>query len=130
MALDGGLGVVGGAEDAWIDPGEVLSVALDAPLSEVRYELNGVDSNGNSKTGEHFVGAFDALGASLGMRSATSDAEVDLEALFGGVPIGRFELTGVDRIQLGVVRLVPEPAGAAGAALAALAARRRRRGPH
>ena len=130
LGLDGALGVFGGAGDYWIDPGEVLSVELDEPVTQIRYQVNGHDSNGNSKAGEHFVEAFDELGDSLGFRSATSGAEVDLEALFGGVAIGRFELTGADQVQLALVRLVPEPAGAGGAALAALvacAARRRRR---
>jgi hypothetical protein len=127
LALDGGLGVVG-VENGWIDPGEVLSVELDEPLSWICYELNGIDSNGNGEVGNHFVEAFDALGESLGIRSATSEGRVYLEQLFGGVPIGRFELTAVDRIQLDVVHLIPEPAGAAGAALLACAARRRRRG--
>lgn len=126
-----GLGIVGGTSTR-LDAGERMLVLLGEPIPALKYRIT--DSNnvgGTSASGDHFVEAFGANGASLGLRSASDTGEeIDLTALYG-VPISAFELIGVnDSFRLDSVRVTPEPAsGLAAAALAALAwiARRRAR---
>jgi hypothetical protein len=130
-----GVGVVGGAASSWIDAGEELEVDFGEPVAGVRYELEALEIVGPGTIGGHFVQAFDAQGASLGVHDASAADWVDLASpsFYGDVPISRFVLfaTG-DQIRLERVELVPEPADAGAApllALVALRAGRRRAAP-
>jgi hypothetical protein len=69
------------------------------------------------------VKAFDAQGASLGVKSASGLGDIELTSpqLYGDAAISRFVLLATgDQIRLGRV-LLPEPGGAGAAALLALA---------
>lgn len=120
-----------GVAGTWTEPGHWLDIAFDTPVSEVGYQFQDVfDNDGDFVDGEHFVEAFGASGASLGIRSAQGTA-VDLSqpGYFGSQLISRIVVTAADSYRIDEVTFMPEPAGAplAAAAALALAARRRRR---
>jgi hypothetical protein len=125
-----GLGIVGGASDR-VDAGESMLVLLGEPIPQLEYRLtDSTNVGGTSASGDHFVEAFDAHGTSLGLRSAAdTGTNIDLTALYGGVPIQAFELMAVnDSFRLSFVRVTPEPASGLGvAAIASLAWVARRR---
>jgi hypothetical protein len=126
-----GVGVVGGASGR-VEGGETLVVEFDEPLGGVTYRVaDGTDVGGTSDLGEHFVEAFDATGASLGLLAwSESDGTLDLSAAHGGALLSRFELIALnDAFRLHRVAFVPEPGGAiaAGAACVGMLAAFRRR---
>src|SRR5690606_10749837 len=134
---NGGIGVAGGTSDG-IDAGEELEVDFGEPVRGVRYLPRALVPGDPGTTGVHSVEAFDAQGASLGVRAASASPSgadwVDLTSpsFFGDVPISRFVLSAEDDpILLWQIELVPEPCGAGAGAAALLAlvtlrARRRR----
>lgn len=125
------LGIVGGGSDR-VDAGESLLVTFGEPIPQLGYRLtDATNVAGTFESGDHFVEAFGEGGTSLGLRSAAGDDEdIDLTALYGGVPIEAFELIGVgDAFRLRYVVVTPEPQTGLGvAALGAILwiARRRR----
>jgi len=124
----GGIGVVGGLDNEWIDAGEELEVDFGEPVRSVRYELDANEIVGPGTEGGHFVEAFDAQGVSLGNRSASAEVDLASPSFYGEVPISRFVLKATgDQIRLMRIQMVPEPAGAGAAALLALAVLRARR---
>lgn len=128
-----GLGIVGAASGR-IDAGETLRVEFPVAVAGVEYELrDSTDVGGSFQPGDHFVEAFDAQGASLGLRSASDDGDpVDLGAAYGDALLSGFDLIGVnDSFRVSAVRFVPEPGAtqsvAALVALAVAGVRRSRR---
>jgi hypothetical protein len=123
-----GIGVSSGAQIGWIDLDEELEFEFPEPVLGIEYDTNVQNTDGDGVSGEHFVEAFDARDQSLGIRSASGTARIELSApgFFGDAPIGRVVLIGSEPIQVRSLTWVPEPtAGASGAvALLALAARR------
>jgi len=118
---------ISGGNPLWIEGGEELEIEFDEPVRSVAYQLLAAEEVSGGGLGGHFVEAFDAFGASLGLRSASDLARIDLsdEVYFGAEPISRFVLISVsDRIRLGTVYYtpLPEPAGGVAAAFVALAA--------
>jgi hypothetical protein len=127
---DQGLFAHDGPADVWTDAGQWLDIAFDTPVAGVQYSFaDATDDDADGKPGEHLVEAFDAAGASLGVRPAQgSFVALSLPGYFGEVALSRILLTGADRFRVETVHVVPEPGGgswAAAAAALALAARRR-----
>jgi len=88
-----GFGVGAGTR---IENGEEAVVTLPAASLGVSYYVGSSTNADGDELGESYVEAFGANGATLGVLAMSGFATKDLTALFGGVAIKKYQITGGD----------------------------------
>jgi hypothetical protein len=104
-----GLGHAGGQSDTTVDSGELVTLSRAFSARGAGYRVtSAADPDGDGRYGESFVEAFQGL-ASLGVLPVDGTGLIDVDALFGAVPVSRVHVTAVESIRIDRVQWeVPE----------------------
>lgn len=108
-----GLGVVGAASDATLDPSEALRFDFDGFLAEHAWFTPGtvINADADALVGEYTLTGYGPLGANLGSVAIVSSRTLYLNEHFGGSPLSGFRITPQgDRFFVDAVSWIRAPA--------------------
>jgi len=105
-----GLGIVGGAYDAGIDPGESVLFTLDLAATGVSYFVQfAQDANGNGRYGETAVEGYGADGVWLGTVTLDGIGPMDVSAAFAGQPLTAVRVRPTEAMRIYSFSYTPVP---------------------